>query len=240
MLPEGSGAGGGLPRASARSVLCSESYGARRALPGGPRAARAQQAAAELRANRCRPRGYLRRAGGRPGRVDTGPERSRRLLRSTTPGRRCAARCLPGVPCIPLSRLISRRWRPPRRDESVCRVAAMAYVWHQTPSTREYAVTATRTQATSRLPRRGRLRRRPHTRPSTVTDNDRHNTQPLHALPRPRFRRVRRRRARRREHGALLWAIRRKLPPQPCARTPARMDLVLLLRFFGSGQGTIR
>ena len=52
--------------------------------------------------------------------------------------------------------------------------------------------------------------------------------------------RVRRRGARRREHGALLWAIRRKLPPQPCARTPARMDLVLLLRFFGSGQGAIR
>ena len=117
-------------------------------------------------------------------RSDRSREVPPRLLRSTTPGRRCAARCLPGVPCIPLSRLISRRWRPPRRDESVCRVAAMAYVWHQTPSTREYAVTATRTQATSRLPRRGRLRRRPHTRPSTVTDNDRHNTQPLHSTTR--------------------------------------------------------
>ena len=187
------------PRASAPDVR----------LPGGPgrrESTRGCQAAAEMmRANRCRPRGHLRRARRAP---QTRRYRSRevppRLLRSTTPGRRCAARCLPGVPCIPLSRLISRRWRPPRRDESVCRVAAMAYVWHQTPSTREYAVTATRTQATSRLPRRGRLRRRPHTRPSTVTDNDRHNTQPLHALPRPRLGRVRRRGARRREHGAFF------------------------------------
>ena len=205
---------------------------------GAQGGARAQQAAAEqIGAVR---EGTFDARGGCPGRVATGPERSRRLLRAKTPGRRCAARCLPGVPCIPLSRLISRRWRPPRRDESVCRVAAMAYVWHQTPSTREYAVTATRTQATSRLPRRGRLRRRPHTRPSTVTDNDRHNTQPLHALPRPRLRRVRCRGTRRREHGALLWAIGRKLPPQSRARPPARMNFVLLLRFFGSGQGAIR
>ena len=191
----------GLPRARRRQTWAS---------PGVQGGARAQQAAAEqIGAVR---EGTFDARGGRPGRVATGPERSRRLLRSTTPGRRCAARCLPGVPCIPLSRLISRRWRPPRRDESVCRVAAMAYVWHQTPSTREYAVTATRTQATSRLPRRGRLRRRPHTRPSTVTDNDRHNTQPLHALPRPRFRRVRRRGARRRQHGAFFRRVGRELP----------------------------
>ena len=208
--------------------------------PRGSRAAREHNKPLQS-GESCRPRGHLRRAR----RVSrTRSDRSRevppRLLRSKTPGRRCAARCLPGVPCIPLSRLISRRWRPPRRDESVCRVAAMAYVWHQTPSTREYAVTATRTQATSRLPRRGRLRRRPHTRPSTVTDNDRHNTQPLHALPRPRFRRVRRCRARRREHRGLLLRIRRKLPPQPRPRPPARVDFVLLLRFFGSGQGAIR
>ena len=45
-------------------------------------AAREHKAAAELRANCCRPRGH----GGRPGRVATGPERSRRLLRSKGPG----------------------------------------------------------------------------------------------------------------------------------------------------------
>ena len=75
--------------------------------------------------------------------------------------------------------------------------------------------------------------------PTSRSTTNKPYTRRREGSPRPRFRRIRRGRARRREHGALLWAIRRKLPPQPRARTPARMDLVLLLRFFGSGQGTI-
>ena len=67
------------PRASAPDVR----------LPGGPgrrESTRGSQAAAEMEQIDAVREDTLDSRGGRPGRVDIGPERSRRLLCSKTPG----------------------------------------------------------------------------------------------------------------------------------------------------------
>ena len=70
---------------------CPARVGARRGPPRGSRAAREHNKPLQSREQSGAIReGTFDARGGRPGRVDTGPERSRRLLRSQTPGRNAA------------------------------------------------------------------------------------------------------------------------------------------------------